>query len=71
VSGGGAHLHLQIAISFQGNIFLNVILVLKDEFYGIKLGNFKNLRQLSVTLYNTGALMCINSSLTNAQIIMS
>jgi len=25
----------------------------------------------SVTLYNTGALICINSCLTNAQIIMS
>jgi len=29
------------------------------------------IQEILVTLYNTGALMCINSSLTNAQIIMS
>jgi len=32
---------------------------------------FLSFKEIAVTLYNTGALMCINSSLTNAQIIMS
>jgi len=27
--------------------------------------------KIMVTLYNTGALICINSSLTNAQLIIS
>jgi len=37
----------------------------------VKVLFLSNLIDFLVTLYNTGALICINSCLTNAQIIMS